>query len=194
MGHLPHRQVGILQLSLRHPNLVGGQSRGPASYPPASPCSRQTRLSMLPSQCALKLGQGPKNVKNKLIARRCGVHVFLVTPKPDALRMQLLDDLDQMCQGPSQPIEFPDDQDIPRSSIASASERPRRSVVLPDIASRKIFHSPPAAARLLGKASVCSAVDTRTYPMNMTIPPPLALQNSSFMSIMKRQVCQNGRL
>ena len=57
-------------------------------------------------------------MKDELSAGRRSVHVFLETPESDALRVQLLNDLNQMRQGPPQPIEFPDDQDIPGSRIA----------------------------------------------------------------------------
>jgi hypothetical protein len=123
------RTLGNLELlrNLLHTELpltvegFGGQGGrlslpGEPAWPPTEAATRarrgQARLRPLPDEVALELGQRPKHVEHQCATARCGIEVFLETLEADATLREVGDHLDEMAEGPSEAIEFPNQQHI----------------------------------------------------------------------------------
>ena len=92
-------------------SLPGEPSRTPAEA--ATRARRgQSRLGPLPDEVALELGQRPKHMEHQFATARRGVEVFLETLETDATLREVRDHLDEMAEGPSEAIEFPNHQHV----------------------------------------------------------------------------------
>ena len=69
-------------------------------------------MGPLADEVALELGQRPKHMEHQFATARRGVEVFLETLEPDATLREVADHLDEMAEGPSEAIEFPNHQDV----------------------------------------------------------------------------------
>jgi hypothetical protein len=83
---------------------------GTTSQPATGAGSRKACLCALTNQVALKLGQSPEQVKYKSPPGGRGVNVFLQAPETDTSLLQSLDQMYQILEGTTQPVEAPDHQ------------------------------------------------------------------------------------
>ena len=106
-----HRHRGLKLRTGHHPRPSAG----------ATPGSRggQTCHRALMDEIALELGERGENAKDKSPRRRGRVDVTGQHLQPDPLLLKLADKPDDMRQGSSDPVEFPDDK---RVALASGVE------------------------------------------------------------------------
>ena len=86
-----------------------------AGRPPWRPRARgggQPSRRPFADEVAFELGQGREDVEDELAAGGGGVDGLLEAAEPDAAVGQAGDGVDQMPQGPAEPVEFPDDQGV----------------------------------------------------------------------------------
>lgn len=74
----------------RHLGLaIGVEPPWPATFPPTSPSSCQTRIRALPNEVALELGQSAKDMEDQLPATGGGIDLFGEALKSDAAAIEL---------------------------------------------------------------------------------------------------------
>jgi hypothetical protein len=125
VGHLLSRRPRVRHKLVSHPDLVHRQSWPPTADPSTRSGGHQAGTGPLTNQRPLKLGERPKDMKDQLTTRCCGVHVLLKAPKPDTIRLKLLDHLNKVDQGPTEAVELPYHQYISRPSILQSLGQPR---------------------------------------------------------------------
>jgi hypothetical protein len=77
-----------------------------------SPGGGQPGGGAFADEVAFELGQGGKDVGNELAAGGGGVDRLLQAAKPDAALGQASDGVDEVSEGPAEPVGFPDDQGV----------------------------------------------------------------------------------
>lgn len=102
---------------LRGLHLISRQGRGPATGPTASSSGNQTGVGALPDQVTLKLGQRREDMEDQPASRRSGVDRLLQRPEPDAAFGQHVQLIDQVPNGPAQPVKPPHDKGVPRPDL-----------------------------------------------------------------------------
>jgi hypothetical protein len=78
----------------------------------AGSSGRQPGAGALPDQVAFELGQGGEDVEDELAARGGGVDLLLQAAEPDLMLGHAGDGVEQVAQGPGEPVELPDDQGV----------------------------------------------------------------------------------
>ena len=79
----------LTDLLRRHPPSSSTQAT-------TSPCSFQASRRPFPNQFPLKFRQSPKDMKDQLTTRRCGIHLFLQGTKACAASVQPTNNFNQM--------------------------------------------------------------------------------------------------
>jgi hypothetical protein len=72
----------------------------------------QTCSSSFPDKIPFELGQGSKNIEYKPSLGGCGVDRIVEADEPDPTFKQIIGEFHQVLEAPSQPIEFPDNQNV----------------------------------------------------------------------------------
>jgi len=74
-------------------------------------------LDSLYDDVSLELGHSGDNLEDELARGRGGVEVVLVGYEVDAQGVELVEGVDQVFEGPREPVELPDGQDFELSSL-----------------------------------------------------------------------------
>jgi hypothetical protein len=86
--------------------------QGPAPGLPPGPGRCKAGAGAFPDDGALKFRQRPKEMKDQRATGRAGVDGFGQRAQADLAAVQRLDRVEQLPQGPRQPVELPDHQRI----------------------------------------------------------------------------------
>jgi len=100
----PHRP-GRLQLVL-------GPHRGSSTDPTAGPGSGKAGHGALPDELALELGKAGEDVEDQPSSGRAGVDLLSEADQGDAALLELVYDVDEVPQRPSEPVRSPHDQAV----------------------------------------------------------------------------------
>jgi hypothetical protein len=101
------QHVGDLRFLLRV------QLLRPAALPPPRPGGLEPSLGALPDQRAFTLSQGAEDVKDEFPRGGGRVKALVQHTEADATLPQPGDEVDEIAEGTSQPIEFLDDKYVP---------------------------------------------------------------------------------
>jgi hypothetical protein len=87
----------------------------PAAFPAPCACGCQARVRPFADEVSLKLRERPKDMKHQLAAGCRRIDGFGDALESDQIGLQLSHQLDQVLEGPPQPVEPPDRQQVSRS-------------------------------------------------------------------------------
>lgn len=92
------------------------------TFSPAGPGRRQSGFGSLGNQASFEFRERSEDAEHELARRGGGVDGCAVARehlKADAALAEIVNDVDEMVQVASQPVEFPDDQGVPRDVVLS---------------------------------------------------------------------------
>jgi hypothetical protein len=101
-----HRVLPRAVHLLGHLQLMGGQHRGTAAVAAAGTGGSQPRRRALADQVTFKLGQRSEDVEDELAAGGGGVDGLLEAAEPNPAVGQAGDGVDQVPQGPAEPVQL----------------------------------------------------------------------------------------
>ena len=86
-------------------------------HPAPSPRRRQAREGAFSDELTLELGQGPEHVEDQPTTGGAGVDRLREAHERHPTSLQVPDALDEVLEGPSEAVESPDHDGVPRSSL-----------------------------------------------------------------------------
>lgn len=111
-GHVP-----LLIKPLRGLHLISRQGRGAATSSAVGASGSQTGVGALPDQVALKFGESGEDMEDQPATRRGGVDRLLQGPEADVAFAQHVQLVDEVPNGPAEPVESPDNEGVPRPDL-----------------------------------------------------------------------------
>ncbi len=158
--------------------LFGAACLGPSPAFPSALCGLQPSPNAFLHQRAFVLGQRPKHTQEERPLRGGGIHLLGQGAKRHALRLEGGNNVQEMRQGATEPVQFPDDQAIARPHVG---ERLRKSgAIIPRPAGliftqmTRIDASGEQGVALEVRGLPLVSLETRLYPTSMSEKLPFA--------------------
>lgn len=102
---------GVIQLP-REGDLVVGHGPWSATLAPARPCCRQASHGALADQLPLEFSQRPENTEHELAPGGRRVDALGERPEPDLLRLEIIDQGEEVLERPPEPVQTPHNDHI----------------------------------------------------------------------------------
>ena len=92
--------------------VFGGHGGEPTTVPTLSAGGFEAGVGAFDDHAAFPLGKRCHDVEEEFAACGCGVESFCEGTECDAALTEVVDGVDDVADGSSEPVEFPDDEDI----------------------------------------------------------------------------------